>query len=241
MTKDYAKNRSKLTQKRYNRYKTNLQGSTGLPSWAWMVLGLIFGVALSSFIFWKCNHSKNKTMLPPVEHKTIETVKPNIIKPKAIKNTKYMQSSEVDKKKKEKHTVNMSDLKDLRALDAYKKQNIPAESRFDFYTLLPTINVDTVHTESAQTTKNNALPYILQAGSFKTQEQADELKAILALQGLEARIQTVTINAAESWYRVYIGPFPTKADALNVQQSLENGSQISPNRNLNSVILKMRV
>lgn len=47
--------------------------------------------------------------------------------------------------------------------------------------------------------------YILQAGSFRQHEDADRMQALLALQGIESRIQVVTIDEA-SYHRVRIGP-----------------------------------
>lgn len=58
---------------------------------------------------------------------------------------------------------------------------------------------------SANTSKESQ-KYILQAGSFKQFEEADKLKARLALQGIEAHIQKVKINDTDTWHRVRIGP-----------------------------------
>ena len=47
--------------------------------------------------------------------------------------------------------------------------------------------------------------YVLQAGSFSTNEDADRRRAELALQGIESNIQRVTVNDRE-YHRVVIGP-----------------------------------
>ncbi len=47
---------------------------------------------------------------------------------------------------------------------------------------------------------------MLQTGSFRQPEQADRLKARLALLGIEANIQTVHIKNGETWHRVRVGP-----------------------------------
>lgn len=114
--------------------------------------------------------------------------------------------------------------------------------RFDFYTLLPNLKVDmpdvatpTQERKPHPTKEASPLAYILQTGSFRTQEQAEKLKATLALNGFESQIQTVTIPPDETWYRVYIGPFNTKSEALVMQQNLQQ-SQAA-----NSLILKIRV
>ena len=49
--------------------------------------------------------------------------------------------------------------------------------------------------------------YVLQAASFATFNEADQLKAKLALSGLSAQIQKVTIEGQGERYRVRLGPF----------------------------------
>jgi cell division protein FtsN len=47
--------------------------------------------------------------------------------------------------------------------------------------------------------------YVLQAGSFRTFGEADRVKALLALQGVQSRIEKAPIET-ETWHRVRIGP-----------------------------------
>lgn len=99
-------------------------------------------------------------------------------------------------------------------------------SRFDFYTLLPEMEVEISDEElDTSITKrpkpDEAGPYILQAGSFRRFEEADNLKARLALLGIEARIQTVIINDGDTWYRVRIGPFDNLRDLKPVRAQLK--------------------
>lgn len=84
--------------------------------------------------------------------------------------------------------------------------------RFDFYTLLPQIEVEIPQEKLDEALRalpkvNRGGTYILQCGSFRDYADADELKARLALLGIEASIQTVVIKNGESWHRVRIGPF----------------------------------
>ena len=230
MTKDYAKNRSRFAPKPNNRYQQNGDEPIGLPSWAWMLLGLAFGIAISAFIFWKSTASRH---LAVAELQSQETQLGSEADPapKSKNNNKNKDQNKNKNKNTDKIAKKPKNDKNNADLMAIARP----EARFDFYTLLPAISVDTPDNEGTQASRQGTLPYIIQAGSFKTREQADKLKATLALQGLEARIQTVIINPSESWYRVYMGPFDTKADALGLQQNLEDG------QNLNSVILKVRV
>lgn len=94
------------------------------------------------------------------------------------------------------------------------------ELHFDFYTILPEMEIAVPEPEAAG--KPAAAPvridkpgrYVLQTGSFRKYEEADRLKASLALLGVEATIQTVTINNQDTWHRVRIGPY-IDLDQLN--------------------------
>lgn len=48
--------------------------------------------------------------------------------------------------------------------------------------------------------------YIIQVASFRAQTEADRQKASLALIGIESRIESVTIDGKDTYYRVRIGP-----------------------------------
>lgn len=79
------------------------------------------------------------------------------------------------------------------------------------------------------TIKNNATAatkekFILQAGSFRTIGDAENLKAKLALLGILASIQPIDLSGKGTWYRVRVGPFAQKEDADQANASLrENG------------------
>jgi cell division protein FtsN len=47
--------------------------------------------------------------------------------------------------------------------------------------------------------------YILQAGSFRKQADADRVRALIAMQGVESKISRVTIDS-DTWHRVRVGP-----------------------------------
>lgn len=90
--------------------------------------------------------------------------------------------------------------------------------RFDFYTLLPEMEVVVPRQEITgkppQGVPHVEKPgtYVLQAGSFRELKKADELRAQLALLGFESSIQTVKINNGETWHRVRAGPFNTPGE-----------------------------
>lgn len=62
--------------------------------------------------------------------------------------------------------------------------------------------------------------YVIQAGSFRSYSQADKRKADLALMGVEAAIQTVTIDNSKTWHRVRVGPSTNLAKLQQIRQQL---------------------
>ncbi len=95
----------------------------------------------------------------------------------------------------------------------------PERSRsYDFFTVLPEIETVVPGREieerarEAQAAPDEAPPvsgngpYLLQVGSFRSENDAESLRAELALLGMSARVQSVTVDN-ETWHRVRIGPF----------------------------------
>lgn len=101
------------------------------------------------------------------------------------------------------------------------------KTRFDFYTILPGSESKVSKEEESKLKESAQEPvvpknYFLQVGAFQTSEEADNMKAKLALQGFEALVQTATIPDKGIWHRVRVGPLKdlekinkTKADLLN--------------------------
>ena len=98
--------------------------------------------------------------------------------------------------------------------DTAKTADPPAKRSFDFYTLLPELEIIIPQEETSlsdeQPAQQATLPthkggYLLQAGSFKSFNDADSLKARLALLGIEANVQSVDVNNTR-WHRVRVGP-----------------------------------
>jgi cell division protein FtsN len=89
--------------------------------------------------------------------------------------------------------------------------------RFDFYTILPEIESvlpekEPKKTQAATAKSAEEVRYALQAASLANFNDADQLKAKLALAGLEARIEKVTIEGRGDFYRVRLGPYANVED-----------------------------
>lgn len=125
----------------------------------------------------------------------------------------------------------------------------PPRPKFDFYKILPEMEVPVQDWEkeeqqqqpeksdkgddkdaNSQATAVKDKPasaaekgaYVLQIGSYKGFEEADQAKARLAMQGIAATIQRVVINGQDVWFRVHIGPLSDanelRAMRLKLQQ-----------------------
>ena len=116
---------------------------------------------------------------------------------------------------------------DIPVAPKVRNEPVPApKPRFDFYNLLPEMEVVVPEEEIKGTPTREGVKrvekpgtYLLQAGSFRNRKQADQLRAKLGLLGMETRIQTVSVNSKQSWHRVRVGPFNNLRD-LNQARSL---------------------
>jgi len=102
-------------------------------------------------------------------------------------------------------------------------EELPNKGRFTFYELLPNFVVEIPDhaPDIAADVEPRAIVepgiYVLQAGSFSTDRDADRRRAELALHGIESHVQRVKIND-KTYHRVYVGP-TDDLDELNMLRS----------------------
>jgi cell division protein FtsN len=85
-------------------------------------------------------------------------------------------------------------------------------TQYDYYEMLPKFEV-VIPEQDGRVSGSSASPatvekpgaYILQAGSFRNHADADRVRALIAMQGVESTIQKVTIDK-DTWHRVRVGP-----------------------------------
>ena len=187
--------------------KKNKSHSAPLPGWVWMVTGLFIGLFVAFLVHLKDNY-------------------PALSVP---------ASEKVEKKSG----------RDTREVRKAKTDSIPAtpKTQFDFYTILPEMEIAIPYNETSESTIDKNAPFkhdsqfILQAGSFKTLAQADQVKASLALLGVEATIQSVTIdntsNGATTWHRVRLGPYDSFSKMNQIRSRLRRN-------NIEALLLKLK-
>jgi len=114
---------------------------------------------------------------------------------------------------------------------------VDEKPRFEFYKILPSGQEPAPSTGDARIPPQAAqapvsVPaesgeaYYLQAGAFQKSADADNLKAKLALMGLETSLQEVKVPEKGVMHRVRVGPFGKLEDMNRVRNQLsQNGIQ----------------
>ena len=84
---------------------------------------------------------------------------------------------------------------------------------YDFYDMLPNFEVVVPEKDREVSRERDNTPakierpgvYVLQAGSYRQQGEADRIRAQLKLQGIDSNVQRVAVDD-DVWHRVRIGP-----------------------------------
>lgn len=103
-----------------------------------------------------------------------------------------------------------------------KQSTAAAKPRFDFYNILPGSEepITEQNIKQARQLPAGTEVYYLQAGAFQSENDADNLKAKLALLGIEAVIQTANLPDKGLWHRVRVGPYSNVDEADKVRATL---------------------
>ena len=182
--------------------RTTRKQKKSLPGYVWLLSGLAIGLFVALIIYLDKQPETDQDFGSAVQHE--------LEKLKQRSNNKTVEKSKTRVEKK--------------------------EQKFNFYTILPELEVLIPESETRPPeTKNkpgtsdgqpsdSAKQYILQVGSFQNRIDAEKLKANLALLGLKADVQHVTVNN-QAWHRVRSGPYRDKKQ-LYKDQNLLNQNDI---------------
>lgn len=109
--------------------------------------------------------------------------------------------------------------------DTEAATTVNEKQSFDFYKILPGIEepaiVEAPIVEAPIDEEADA-SYFLQAGSFRFMDEAENLKARLALLGMVAAIKSAEVSGQGTWYRVRIGPYSQFSEADQTHIALKN-------------------
>jgi cell division protein FtsN len=98
---------------------------------------------------------------------------------------------------------------------------------YDFYDMLPKFEVVVPEKEREVASDRGGAPapierpgvYVLQAGSYRQQADADRIRAQLKMQGIDANVQRVAVDE-DVWHRVRIGPITDLAELNRMRARL---------------------
>jgi cell division protein FtsN len=164
-------------------YKTKRRKNTGFSGWMGVLCGLAVGLGVAGIVYIK-------------DHRP---------------DAQISRLTKADKKKSRGNEVPGAETVDSGAEE-------PAKS-YDFYDMLPKFEVVVPEKEKDVRPDIKSVPetrrgtYVLQAGSYKNFADADRVRAQLALQGVESKVQKVSVDN-DTWHRIRIGPI-SKLDELN--------------------------
>jgi cell division protein FtsN len=164
-------------------YKTKRRKNTGFSGWIGVLWGLAMGLGVAGIVYIK-------------DHRP---------------DTQNARLAKADKKKSRGNEVPEAETADSGAEE-------PSKS-YDFYDMLPKFEVVVPEKEKDVRPDIKSVPetrrgtYVLQAGSYKNFADADRVRAKLALQGVESKVQKVSVDN-DTWHRIRIGPI-SKLDELN--------------------------
>lgn len=115
--------------------------------------------------------------------------------------------------------------------DDKSAQTADGKPRFEFYKILPGAEEQPVteqQLKQAVPQPSSKDSHFIQAGSFQSAEDAENLKAKLAMMGVEASVHVVDLADKGIWHRVRVGPYTDPAEISRVRASLQqNGIQTS--------------
>jgi cell division protein FtsN len=193
------------------------------PAWVWLGLGVLLGLTLSAIML-------IKQWAPMLNRKNLPQPNAEATAPKET---------------------------DQAVADDAGKKPAPPKKTYDFYSVLPEMEVVIPDAElsakakaeqlrqqqaMAQSQSPNAsnpapsaptdagMHYFLQAGSYPDPKAADEAKAKLALLGIVAKVQPITING-KTWNRVRVGPYASASELEAVKKTLADSG-------INAIALK---
>ncbi len=100
----------------------------------------------------------------------------------------------------------------------------PTKPEYDFYTILPNqevvISEEEINPAAGADANTASGPWLLQVGSFRNGQDADRVRATLAMQGIESFI-SIREAEASTWHRVRVGPIHSRREADRIRSKLQ--------------------
>jgi cell division protein FtsN len=172
----------------------------GSPIWVGILIGLLVGLCIALGVALYINKGANPFLQ---KQKAAETSTGKSTD--SQKDSTATQTSKPSEPAGEKHV-----------------KNGEVKPRFDFYKILPGTEEAVTDKQFKRTSPTATKEvYFLQVAAFQNPSDADNLKARLALAGIETQIQTATLPDGQIWHRVRVGPFSNQDELSKSRAALK--------------------
>lgn len=174
-----------------------------LPSWIWLVFGLSVGLAIAAFVY----ISRPAEPMPSVADEAVA---------EAPETAPEKAKSKPKPKPKTK---------------SGNKNNLPLppeeEERFTFYKDLKKQRVPVIPRDERPVKATASKPaeelFLIQVASYRAVSDAENQRASLALIGIESRIEKVTVDDKDVYFRVRSGPVNQAKAQILISRLHDNG------------------
>ena len=218
-----------------------------MPGWVWLMVGFLIGGVIALTIYVKMPHAIDGLLPHPnlAAQPTTSTepgVAPEGSAPTEPKKTPYtfyallpekevvFSDKEISAEVKAEQAAKLASeqqaapaLAPGASVNAPHAATLPNPDNATSPTAIanpPTASDTTAASPDAAAT--HAGQYLLQAGAFRNGEQADDMKARIAMLGLVGRVEVVQTPAGEM-HRVRLGPYATASELEQAKQKLGGG------------------
>ncbi|QHS10458.1 SPOR domain-containing protein [Sinimarinibacterium sp. NLF-5-8] len=180
------------------RRRTAAPQKNRLPGWVWLLAGLSIGLAVTAFNY----------ITRPVE-KTVAAPAPTAAPRENVRKNAPIPLPPREKPRFTFYEI-LRDQEVVLPQDVARQPSAPAAA------------------SGAASTPADDASYIIQVASFRANADADRLKASLALLGIESRIESITIDNKDTYYRVRIGPVRDWNQVQSTMAQLEKNGHPQP-------------
>lgn len=198
------------------------------PAWVWLCLGVLLGLGLSALVLvkdWAPMLRKRNLPQPNPEATAPKEPEPPVADEAAHKPPPPKKTFDFYSVLPEMEVVIPdAELSAKARAEQQRQQQAMAQAQANGSTPATAAPAAGAAAAPAEGTGH----YVLLAGSYGDPKAADEAKAKLALLGIVAKVQSITING-KTWNRVIVGPYSNASETEAAKATLtDNGVKAIP-------------
>jgi len=206
-----------------------------LPAWVWLGIGVLLGLTVSAVML-------IKDWVPMLHRKNLPQPNPEATAPKEAEQAVADEAGKKPAAPKKSYdfyqvlpemevVIPDAELSAKARAEQQRQQQAMAQAQANGTQASAAPNAAAAPTPAADANGH----YVLLAGSFADPKAADEAKAKLALLGVVAKVQTITING-KSLNRVIVGPYASASETEAAKAMLaDNGVKAIPMKQAQSL------